>query len=78
MRNEKSKNICSAKQESKREKWQSAQRTSHSVFLWNTKVNWQLRHATSQHLKKFYVIPLHVSENIIALRTVNLKELRKI
>lgn len=31
-----------------------------------------------QHLKKFYVIPLHVSENIIALRTVNLKELRKI
>jgi hypothetical protein len=31
-----------------------------------------------QHFKKFYVIPLHVSENIIALRTVNLKELRKI
>jgi hypothetical protein len=25
-----------------------------------------------QHLKKFYVIPLHVSENIIALWTVNL------
>lgn len=33
---------------------------------------------STQHLKKFYVIPLHVSQNIIALRTVNLKELRKI
>jgi hypothetical protein len=59
-----------------KEKSGKVQREIHFVCLSGTQK--LIANYGIQHLKKFYVIPLHVSENIIVLRTANLKELRKI
>jgi len=64
--------------QSKREKERSGKVHRELHILCLSRTQKLIANYGMQHLKKFYVIPLHVSENIIALRTVNLKELRKI